>query len=164
MKTIYIYPGTFCPPHFGHVAVAKEAAAIFGKVIVICSVNPVKEGKMPFTPKDCKKMWQTYDLGQNIEIVTLDEFLADRDKTAVTVMVRGIRNNNDIKYENDVILYNCKNFGVRHYHYILCEGKFSRISSTRARLAAKNSDRAEIEKLANKDIANRMLANPKKNI
>jgi len=157
MEPIYIYPGTFCPPHYGHVAIAKEAAAVFGKATVICSVNPVKEGSMPFTPEECKKMWQTYDLGKNIEVVTLDEFLAIRDAKPTTVMIRGIRDDNDIKYEDSVILYNCKNFGIRHYHYILSKNEFTKMSSTKARLAAKNGNLTELENLVNADVAVGML-------
>lgn len=154
---MYIYPGTFCPPHYGHIAVAKEAVAVFGKITVICSVNPVKEGKMPFDPKECKKMWKSYDLGKNIDVVTLDEFLANRDNSVTTIMIRGIRNDNDIKYENSVILYNCENYGVRHYHYILSRKEFENMSSTKARLAAKSGDLAELEKLVNAGTSAKML-------
>lgn len=111
MKPIYIYPGTFCPPHYGHVAIAKEAAALFGGLTVICSVNPVKEEKNLFTLEECKKMWQTYDLGPDIEVATLDEFL-ERDDGSLKIMVRGIRDDKDIKFENDVILYNRNHFGI----------------------------------------------------
>jgi cytidyltransferase-like protein len=157
METIYIYPGTFCPPHFGHVAVAKEAARIFGNITVICSVNPVKEGKMPFTPEECKAMWQTYGLGRNIVVATLDEFLAAQKISETTVMVRGIRDDNDIKFENNVILYNCDKFGIRHYHYVLAEKIYAEMSSTKARIAAQNNDLAELEKMVNPDIAAKML-------
>ncbi|MFZ3074269.1 MAG: adenylyltransferase/cytidyltransferase family protein [Minisyncoccales bacterium] len=157
MEPTYIYPGTFCPPHYGHIAIAKEAAAVFEKITVICSVNPVKEGKMPFDPDECKEMWKSYGLGKNIEVATLDEFLATRNNSATTIMIRGIRNDNDIKYENSVILYNCKNYGVRHYHYILSKKEFENMSSAKARLAAKSGDPKELEKMVNRGIASKMM-------
>jgi pantetheine-phosphate adenylyltransferase len=153
MKTIYVYPGTFCPPHYGHIAVAKEAAEVFGSVTVICSVNPVKEGKMPFTPEKCKEMWLSYDLGKNIDVVTFDEFFKTCDTKTTRIMVRGIRNDNDIKFENSVILDNYKKLGIRHYHYILSKPAFMGMSSTKARIAAKAGDLTELEKLVNADVA-----------
>jgi hypothetical protein len=102
-------------------------------------------------------MWKSYDLGKNIDVVTLDEFLANRDNSVTTIMIRGIRNDNDIKYENSVILYNCENYGVRHYHYILSRKEFENMSSTKARLAAKSGDLAELEKLVNAGTSAKML-------
>jgi pantetheine-phosphate adenylyltransferase len=156
MEPIYIYPGTFCPPHYGHVAIAKEAAAMFGKITVICSVNPVKEEKNIFSPEECAKMWQSYDLGSGIEVTTLDEFLK-LGNGAPKVMVRGIRDDNDIKYEDAVILYNCGKFGIRHYHYILCEKGFETMSSTRARRAAAAGDLAELSRLVNPKITTMVI-------
>ena len=157
MEPLYIYPGTFCPPHYGHVAVAKEAAKLFGKVIVICSVNPVKKDRIIFTPQECKEMWQTYNLGKNIEIVTLDEFLEKWNRSAPTVMVRGIRDNNDIIYENDVMLYNFGKFGLRNYHYILCQKQFEKMSSTAVRAAALGNNIAALGQFVNQEIAARLL-------
>ena len=156
MKPIYIYPGTFCPPHYGHVAIAKEAAALFGKITVICSVNPVKEEKNLFTPEECKKMWQTYDLGPDIEVTTLDDFLKKEDNS-LKVMVRGIRDKKDIIFENDVVLYNRDHFGIRHYHYILSRKEFEKMSSTRARQAVRANDRVILDQLVNQKIAAMML-------
>lgn len=161
MTPIYIYPGTFCPPHYGHIAIAKEAARLLGKVIVICSVNPVKKDRVFFTPAECTQMWQTYGLGPDIEVTTLDDFLKKWDRNIPAVMVRGIRDNNDIIYENDVILYNCKEFGVRHYHYVLCEKKFEQISSTKARAAALAGNRAALLELVNEQVASLMLERAK---
>ncbi len=157
MKKIYIYPGTFCPPHYGHVALAKEAAAAFGEITVVCSVNPVKEEKNIFTPEECKAMWQTYDLGGKIKVATLEEFLKDRDQKSLVIMVRGIRDNNDIIYENNVMIYNRDNFGVTHYHYIIAARIFEKMSSTAARFAAKNNDRKKLNELVNPGVAAKTL-------
>lgn len=157
MEPLYIYPGTFCPPHYGHIAIAKEASNIFGKIFIICSTNPVKKDRIFFTPQECKEMWQTYNLNRNIEVTTLDEFLKNWNKNIPTVIVRGIRDQNDIIYENDVILYNCKEFGVRHYHYILCQEQFRTFSSTAVRNAAISNDMATLGKLVNPEIAARLI-------
>jgi len=102
-------------------------------------------------------MWRTYDLGPDIEVTTLNEYLKNWDRATPAVMVRGIRDNNDIIYENDVILYNCEKFGVRHYHYVLSEDQYRNISSTKARAAALAGNRAALQKLVNGNIASLML-------
>lgn len=158
MKKVYIYPGTFCPPHHGHAALANRAAAAFGEVLVICSVNPVKKEKNIFTPEECKKMWQTYKLRKGVKIATLDEFLKKRNQKNMTVMIRGIRDNNDIIYENAVMVYNRDNFGVAHYHYIIGDKEFEKFSSTAVRAAAKAGDLEKLKKLVNPQVAAQTLA------
>ena len=157
MKKTYIYPGTFCPPHYGHVALAREAAAAFGQVTVVCSINPVKEEKNIFTPEECKEMWQTYGLGGNIRVVTLDEFLKERGEKDMVVMIRGIRDNNDIIYENNVMIYNRDNFGITHYHYIIGDKLYEKMSSTAVRTAAKNGNLAKLNELVNAQVAAKMI-------
>ena len=158
MKKVYIYPGTFCPPHYGHIALAKRAAKAFGEILVVCSVNPVKEEKNTFTPEECKGLWQTYDLGKNIKVTTLEEFLKKRDEKDMVVMIRGIRDNNDIIYENAVMVYNRDHYGVNHYHYIIGDKEFENFSSTAVREAAKNGDREKLNKLVNPQVAAQTLA------
>ncbi len=162
MKKIYIYPGTFCPPHYGHVALAKEAARTFGKVTVVCSVNPVKKEKDVFAPQECEKLWQTYRLGRGIKVTTLDEFLRKLNKKDTVVMIRGIRDNNDIIYENDVMIYDRDHYGVTHYHYIIGEPAFRGMSSTKARQAARNGDLAALNALVNLEVAQAVLKKYKK--
>jgi pantetheine-phosphate adenylyltransferase len=157
LKKIYIYPGTFCPPHYGHVALVRKAAAAFGSVTVVCSVNPIKKEKNIFTPDECKEMWQTYDLGKNIKVVTLEDFLKSRDQEVMVIMIRGIRDNNDIIYENNVMIYNRDNFGITHYHYIIGDKAYEKMSSTAVRTAAKNHDLAKLNELANAQVAAKMI-------
>jgi pantetheine-phosphate adenylyltransferase len=157
MKKIYIYPGTFCPPHYGHIALVKEAAEVFGEITVVCSVNPVKEDKIIFTPDECKEMWQTYDLGKNIKVMTLDEFLKIRNQDDMVIMIRGIRDNNDIIYENNVMIYNRDHFNITHYHYMIAAKPFEKMSSTAARFAAKNNDQKKLNELVNPSVAARMM-------
>lgn len=158
MKKTYIYPGTFCPPHYGHVALANDAAAVFGEVLVICSVNPVKKEKNIFTPEECKAMWQTYKLNKGVKVATLDEFLQKRNKKDVLIMIRGIRDNNDIIYENAVMIYNRDYFGITHYHYIIGDKEFEKFSSTAARAAADGGDKKTLNKLVNPQVAAETLA------
>jgi pantetheine-phosphate adenylyltransferase len=156
MKAIYIYPGTFCPPHWGHVRIAREAAQVFGEITVICSKNPDKTGTNWFTPKQCKEMWITYDLWPAVRVVTLDEFIRSKIK-AQLVMIRGIRDNRDLKHEDEVVAYNHERYGITHFHYIFAKKEYQEISSTAARENAKNQDLAGLIKTVNPWIAKQML-------
>ncbi len=158
MKKIYVYPGTFCPPHYGHIALANRAAAAFGEISVICSVNPAKEEKNVFTPEECKKMWQTYKLGKGVKVATFDEFMKKWNGKDALVMIRGIRDNNDIIYENAVMIYNRDHYGINHYHYIIGDKKFEKFSSTAARAAAQSGDIAKLNELVNSRVAALVLA------
>ncbi len=51
MNKIAVYPGSFDPPHYGHIAVLREACKIFDKVIVLISVNPAKKGLLTLDDK-----------------------------------------------------------------------------------------------------------------
>lgn len=59
--TFAVYPGTFSPPHFGHLRLLEEASRICGRVTLACSVNPDKDGAL-FAPAECKALWHCYDL------------------------------------------------------------------------------------------------------
>jgi hypothetical protein len=73
-------------------------------------------------------------------------------------MIRGIRDNNDIIYENAVMIYNRDNFGVNHYHYIIGDKEFEKFSSTAVRAAAESGNQEKLNKLVNPQIAALILA------
>jgi len=158
MKKIHIYPGTFCPPHYGHVELAKAAAKTFGKIFVVCSNNPVKGEKTAFYPEECVKMWKTYSLGKDIKVLTFDEFMKKWNKKDILIMIRGIRNDDDIVYENDILKYNRDHYGVMHYHYIIANHNFRELSSTAVCDAAKSGDIDKLMKMVNREVAVKIVA------
>lgn len=155
MKPYFIYPGSFCPPTFGHVKIAERAAKLFGKITVVCSVNPEKE-KAWFSPQECKEMWQTYNLCPNIKVMTLDDF-SQRTKKEEIVMLRGIRDDRDLEYEKEVVLFNWQKFGIVNYLYIISDENCKKISSTSARKAAESLDLMGLGKQVSPMIVSRML-------
>jgi len=139
MEPIYVYPGSFCPPTYGHLEIVRKAAEIFPEVVVICSVNPGKE-KIWFTPEKCKEMWKTYNLPGNAKVETFDDFSKEKVNPSQLVMIRGIRNEKDLEYEKRVVLFNHKNFGISKFLYIMSGEEFCHISSTAAKKAAEEFD------------------------
>ncbi|MBI2041546.1 MAG: adenylyltransferase/cytidyltransferase family protein [Candidatus Nealsonbacteria bacterium] len=135
MKAIFVYPGTFCPPTYGHLQIVKKAAEILPEVVVICSVNPDKNDNW-FSPEECKDMWSAYDLPENVSVKTLDGFKKEHASFSTVVMIRGIRDDADLEYEKGVIFLNQRTLGIDKYLYILSNDDLKDISSSGTRKAA----------------------------
>ena len=135
MKAHLIYPGSFSPPTYGHFAIVKRAAAITKNLTIICSTNDSKN-KALFTPKECTKLWRAYDLPANTFVMTLDETITQIDPKNV-IMVRGIRNEHDAEDEKKVMFFNHEHFGIKNFLYLISDCKWSNVSSTAARKAAR---------------------------
>jgi len=156
MKPTYVYPGTFCPPHIGHVQIAKEAAKRFGQVTVVCSVNPDKAGANWFTPDECKEMWMAHNLGPAVKVMTFDEFMAAKPQAPI-VMVRGIRDRNDMAHEKKVEDYNRRHHNIKHFRYIKAQNGFERVSSTAVRKAAMEHDFPAVAEMTQNERIARMV-------
>lgn len=144
MKTIYVYPGSFCPPTYGHLAILQKAADIFPEVLVICSKNSDKNGNW-FTPEKCHQLWLGYELPENVTVITIDEFMAQKKEDSKIVMIRGIRDDNDFEHEKKVMFFNYDKFAISHFFYIISDEKHRNISSSGVRQLAEDM---ELHKLA----------------
>ncbi|MFH1423397.1 MAG: hypothetical protein ABIG29_00350 [Candidatus Nealsonbacteria bacterium] len=156
MKPFFIYPGSFCPPTYGHVEIAKRAVELFQKVRVVCSVNPGKENAW-FSPKDCEEMWLTYNLCPQIKIAVFGKSPARDKKNLQTVMIRGIRDDRDLDYEKKVVLFNRERFGIMNYVYLLSDDDFKHISSTSAKKAAERLNLQALGKQVSPMVVSKML-------
>lgn len=108
MERIAVCPGSFDPITNGHKDIIIRASKLFDKVIVLVSVNPVKQSS--FTVEERVEMIRTVMQGHdNIEIDTSDGLLADyiRKKNAVAI-VKGLRAVSDFEYEFQMALANRK--------------------------------------------------------
>jgi len=106
MERIAVCPGSFDPITNGHKDIIIRASKLFDKVIVLVSVNPVKQSS--FTVEERVEMIRTVMQGHgNIEIDTSDGLLADyiRKKNAVAI-VKGLRAVSDFEYEFQMALAN----------------------------------------------------------
>ena len=156
MRPIFIYPGSFCPPTYGHAEIAKRTANLFRKITVICSSNPEKES-LWFSPEECKQMWQTYELCPGIAVKTFSEFTETNIEINELVMIRGIRDNRDLDYEKNVVVFNRENFGIVNYLYVISDKGFRHISSTSARELAGRLDLLELGEQVSPLVVTRML-------
>lgn len=107
-ERIAVCPGSFDPVTLGHLDIITRASALFGRVIVLVSVNPKKVPS--FTPQERVEMIKkvTGHL-KNVEVETFDGLLADyvHQKNA-TAIVKGLRAVTDFEYEFQMALANKK--------------------------------------------------------
>ncbi|OGF27701.1 hypothetical protein A2303_00545 [Candidatus Falkowbacteria bacterium RIFOXYB2_FULL_47_14] len=144
MENIFIYPGTFCPPTYGHLHILKKACEIFPLVRVVCSDNDRKKDRW-FPAYECARLWKAYRLPENARVNTLDELKKENIDPDRLTMIRGIRGQEDINHETEVMELNTRDFGISRYFFIYADPAYARVSSSAVRQAAKNF---ELEKLS----------------
>lgn len=150
MKPIFIFPGTFSPPTYGHLDIVNQISHLASKVYIICADNEKKKDSW-FDPEECRSLWSSYRLPKNCEIYTMQGFMESgipphlkRDLDNV-ILVRGIRNENDYDYEAEVIEECWQSHGIRNFMIIRSKTHMMHISSSNARIFAECFD---IERLA----------------
>lgn len=108
MERIAVCPGSFDPVTYGHRDILIRASKLFDKVIVLVSINPLKQSS--FTPEERVGMIKAVTTEvDNIVIDTFDGLLADyvKQKGAVAI-VKGLRAVSDFEYEFQMALANKK--------------------------------------------------------
>lgn len=143
--TRYVYPGSFSPPTIGHFKIVLKACEIFPKVTILCSRNTEKSNNW-FDEKTCKKMWQSYKLPSNAEVKTFDELRNEISPQEKTVMIRGIRNENDYLDEGKVMKLNHEKFGIDTFVYFRSDAEYAHISSSIVRKLALDLDLLNLSK------------------
>ncbi|WPM31674.1 pantetheine-phosphate adenylyltransferase [Hydrogenobacter sp. T-2] len=103
-----VYPGTFDPPHLGHLDIVKRAVRIFDRLVVAVARNPRKN--LLFSVEERVDMFSK--MVEDIEAVEVRDFdglLVDfMKKENLEVIVRGVRLFTDFEYELQIALNNYK--------------------------------------------------------
>ena len=99
-----IYPGSFDPFTYGHLDIVKKATVLFDEVYILIGINSSK--KRNFSHEDMKlAIEQTLDaLGLNNCFVCVHEGLVAEfaRQNQIQYMIRGLRNNMDYNYEENI--------------------------------------------------------------
>ncbi|MBI4791104.1 MAG: pantetheine-phosphate adenylyltransferase [Chloroflexi bacterium] len=104
--TIAIYPGSFDPIHYGHIDIAKRAAALFDKVLWAVYDRPLKN-VMFSTAERIGFMREAAKGTPNIEVVSYDSLTVEfARRMGAKVMVRGLRMTFDFEVEYQTALNN----------------------------------------------------------
>ena len=107
--TIALFPGSFDPITNGHVETAKKAAEIFDKVYVVAMTNTAK--KYLFTPEERADLIRdALREIPNIEVLERPEEVTVNlaHELHAKVIVRGVRNSADFRYEQEIAGINKK--------------------------------------------------------
>jgi pantetheine-phosphate adenylyltransferase len=138
-----LFAGTFDPVTIGHERVIEKISNLFDEVYVSIGVNPNKtpifslEARLEMLNSVCKKY-------SNIKVVYNDGLLVDLMKReGILYNVRGVRNDSDYVYENEMHFLNEKLYPGMITLFIPCEEKFVNISSSQVRKAVKNGENLE---------------------
>ena len=103
-----IYPGSFDPFTNGHLDIVRKASEIFDKVYVVIGVNAEKRRSFP-ADRIAEAITETIAQQgiQNCEVVIWSGLVAEyARKMGTDYMIRGLRNNMDYNYEENVAAVN----------------------------------------------------------
>src|SRR5688572_6093484 len=103
-----IYPGSFDPPHNGHLDVLRRAARLFDAVIVAVAFNDQKRSFFSVDERIGLLREATSDL-ENVSVVHFHGLLVKyaREQDAIAV-IRGLRAVTDFEFEFQMALMNRK--------------------------------------------------------
>jgi pantetheine-phosphate adenylyltransferase len=104
MNTKAVYPGSFDPFTNGHMDIVRKAAALFEQVTLVIGVNAKK--RREFDPEGMRQAMITAlaDAGiTNCTVCVHDGLLAEfAHENGIHYMIRGLRNNMDYNYEENM--------------------------------------------------------------
>jgi pantetheine-phosphate adenylyltransferase len=103
-----IYPGSFDPPHNGHIDVLRRASRLFDEVIVAVAFNDQKRAFLSATERVDLLKQCAGDL-PNVRVASFDGLLIEfvRQQEA-GVVIRGLRAISDFEFEFQMALMNRK--------------------------------------------------------
>lgn len=99
-----IYPGSFDPFTNGHLDIVKKSAALFDEVFVVIGINAQKKrtfesGKMKAA---IEAALQELEI-TNVKVIIYKGLVAEFAKSyQIKYMIRGLRNNMDYNYEENI--------------------------------------------------------------
>ena len=143
MKTIAIYPGSFAPFHIGHLNIAQKSLKMFDEVIIAVGVNPEKNTNKEDVSARCIELSKKI----NMCVMSFEGLLTDfisrvnqSRKDCRVVLVRGLRNGNDLDYEINQLRFMEELSGTKvDVVFIPCDKEFEHISSSAVRNISKLS-------------------------
>ncbi len=137
-----VYPGTFDPPHYGHLDIVKRSARIFDEVVVAIAKKPRKY--LLFDIEERVDMFKKMVEGiENVSVKSFDCLLVDfMKKEGINIIVRGVRLFTDFEYELQIALTNYKLAGVETI-FMMPSQEYIHISSTIVRDIASYCGRLE---------------------
>ena len=144
-----LIPGSFSPITLGHVNIIERAAKIFDKVYVAVMNNDSANYDNRLSSKtytfDIEKRLELVKASvsqiPNVEAISSSGMLIDLcDKLNTHIIVKGIRNSDDLEYEMIHAKWNKEHNPKIETFFLPCDDKFSSISSTLVRGFVENRE------------------------
>lgn len=139
-KLLAVYAGSFNPFTVGHLNIVEKAEKIFGKenVLIAIGVNPSKVSIQDVVSNSEITRHQELSNKMNKKVESyftfLHEFIEEKESQGYdVVLVRGLRNGDDLAYENNQLSF------IRDFKpdvksiFIMCDKEFEHISSSSIR-------------------------------
>ncbi len=142
-KPLFCFPGSFCPPTYGHLHIVETVAALFPEITIVNSTNADKNNRW-FSEAECMALWNHYTLPSHVRLTTFGALHNIASSFSDIIMIRGMRGKEDLPHENKVLMSNYERMGINKYFYFLTDPEISQISSSRARAAAENLNLSEL--------------------
>ena len=131
MERIALFPGSFNPFTIGHENIVNRSLAMFDKVIIGIGINSEKSNDN--APKNLEEIENKYKNEPRVKVITYNTLTADVvKKENATCIIRGIRNDVDLKYESEIAQVNYTLFNVETI-FLLASPELKEISSSLVR-------------------------------
>ncbi len=127
-----LFSGSFDPPTYGHDDLLRRASALYDEVTVVIFIN---ENKKSFFPIERRLAWLSRIAAKypNVKTDVDRGYVADYVKRhEIPVILRGVRNEEDLRYEIPMAEYNLKHGGAETLMFYALE-EFADVSSSRVR-------------------------------
>jgi pantetheine-phosphate adenylyltransferase len=124
-----LFPGSFDPPHFGHVDLIRRAAA-HGPLLVGVAVHPEKAGLLPVERRVALLRRLVADLPVEVAAYSGATVAFAREQR-ITVLVRGLRHGQDLEAERPLAVMN-RQFGLETL-FLLADPAHVHVSSSTVR-------------------------------
>ena len=104
MSNKAIYPGSFDPFTNGHLDIVKKSSALFDEVYVVIGINSAKRRAVDSDLMKKAIEDTVADLGlTNVRVAVYEGLVAQYAKeNGIKYMIRGLRNNMDYNYEENI--------------------------------------------------------------
>lgn len=136
MKVI-VYPGSFDPITNGHLEIAKEALKSFDKVVMLVADNAAKKARFN-TEERFEMVKEAVEGIDGIEVYMTHGLTVEFAKKIGThYLLRGIRDDVDMSYENEYARLTHELDRAIEFVYIKASEEFKTISSTKIDQLAK---------------------------
>lgn len=127
MERIALFPGSFHPFTKGHEDIVRRGLLLFDKVIIALGQNSDKGNH---SSEDIEQIRSIYANNPRVSVVAYDCLSADLlKKENATCILRGIRNEADLAYEQQLAQVNYTFFGVETV-FLLASPHLKEVSSS----------------------------------